>query len=171
MNLLEKAFDNLVPSKPIFTITAEPRYGQEQNSLQLECQSQPQKGNNDTPIERLVHEHFHENWDQDTKRFVVNTKDMLGVCKRKIQHDIIDMLRRHMKQKHPMETKMGMFYRDKLFTKLYPPLDDAVYSTWNFWVDKQDVTNTLKLLEFLFTKYKHEFPDEPNRNKRRRRRR
>ena len=170
MNLIDKAIERLQPSKPIFKIVQDKGWDNK-NKARLEKLFNPDHGDIKTSVEKLVSQNYAENFDNTTKRYVVNRDSIVEACKREIKETLVRLLTKNMTQKFPMETKMGLFYRDKLFTKNVPALDNAVISTYNFFADKGDVQNTMKLLEFLFIKHQNDIPEELNRNKRRKRRR
>ena len=172
MNLVEEAISELKPSDPIFSLSlAESYYDSSKHYVQIEKLSTPKKCSDKTAIRRLINKCFEESWTTVTERYKVNVDSIVTGCKKNIKEEMVKFLTHNMKQKFPMESKMGMFYRDKLFSKDVPGLDSAVMSLFNFYVDSLDVQNTMKVLEFLFIKYQHEFPDEPKRSSRRKRRR
>lgn len=168
MNLIEKAIENLVPSKPIFSIKLRDHYDGG-HIAEINKTSNPHKGNSDTPVEKLVAKHFSETWDKN--KYIISGDAITTACRSEIKGNIVRFLEKNMKQKYPMETKLGIFYRDRVFNTSIPAFDNALISTYNFFVEKGDSENTMKLLEFLFIKHKGDFPEEPKRQKRRRRRR
>lgn len=170
MNLLNKAIDQLRPSKAVFSITQENSWNNDTHRARLSKISEPSKCEGDTPIERLVNNCFSESFNSSTNKYQIDEAAIVTSCQQRIKEDIVKFLERHMTQKYPMETKMGLFYRDYAFTKDVPAFNNALISTYNFYREKEDVHNTMKLLEFLFIKHRNDFPEEPKRKKRRRRR-
>ena len=168
MNLIEKAISNLKPSKPIFKVNIKESYDGD-HDLRLDNVTSPDLGKGDTAIEKLVSDNFVEDWKED--RYIVSKDAILKSCKTRIKGNLVKFLEGNMTQKHPMETKLGLFYRDRAFTIELPEFDSALISTWNFFAEKNDVKNTMKLLEYLFIKHKDSFPEEPKRTEGRRRRR
>ena len=168
MNLIEKAVSNLKPSRPVFKVRVKQSYGGG-HDLRLDNVTSPDFGKGETPIDKLVADNFVEDWKED--RYIVSEEAIVKSCKTRIKGHIVKFLERNMTQKHPMETKLGMFYRDRAFTVELPEFDSALISTWNFFAEKNDVQNTMRLLEYLFIKHKDSFPEEPKRTDRQRRRR
>jgi hypothetical protein len=170
MNLISKAIDQLQPSKPVFQIIQD-RGWDDKSRVYLNKMSNHYSGKCETPIEKLVSQNYGESFNNDKKSYVINVDSIVESCKREIKESIVKFLNQNMPQKFPMETKMGLFYRDKMFARDVPAFDNAVVSTYNFYMDKKDIQNTMKLLEFLFIKHRNEFPEEINKKKRKRRRR
>ena len=168
MNLIDKAIEQLVPSKPRFKVTLKESYSGG-HKADLSRATEPHKGSCNTPIEKLVAHNYQESWEKN--KYVINKEIIVNTCQGDISRKIIRFLENNMSQKYPMETKMGVFYRDYAFTKYVPEFDKALISTYNYFVENNDVPNTMKLLEFLFIKHRGDFPEEPKRTKRRRRRR
>ncbi len=166
MSLIDDAIAKMVPRSPIFEIKAN-KY--DKTAVEFCNTSDPHMdGGMKTPIEILVDDNYQEHWVDN--KYVVMADRITDSCKYDIRSCFTEFLRTNMKQKYPMETKMGLFYCN-IFYKPVPAFEAALISTYNFYMDKKDVPNTMKLLEYLFIKHENDFPKEPKRQKKKRRRR
>ena len=152
MNLIEKAIEQLKPSRPIFKIYIADiadivRMAGDRGSnraANIERISGPDLGKRETPIEKTVALNFREEWARD--RYVI-AEDAINIdCKNDIKQIIMRFLRHHMKQKYPMETKMGRFYNDKMFSINVPAFDtkNLVLDSWANYVEvsRKDMEET-----------------------------
>ena len=168
MNLIEKVIEELVPSKAIFKIDSYDEYGTpDKRGVSLSQDSEPYRGNKDTPINELVFDSYDEKFMQN--KYKVDKQNILTSCKWKIKQTFQRLLVANMKQKHPRETKIGMFYHNQVFNHDVPALDSALISLYQYYMEKDDVENTMKLLEFLYIKHQEDFPAMPKPTRKRKR--
>ena len=184
MNLLEQELQTLRPSKPIFKLKLDTRWSGESKYINFEpADSSAYKGNDSTPIGKLVKANFYESF--GAGRYTVDIGSIRNRCVSDISKTILDFLERYSPQKNPTKTTVYQWYYKAVWQKY---TDSFLTSAINLYVYMKNKGDELLIegsktpagivaaLDLLYNKHKNDFPTEyaralePRQRRRRRRR-
>jgi hypothetical protein len=182
LNLLDQELAALKPSKPIFKLKLESRWGGEDKYVKFDPTSiGSYRGNDNTPIGRLVKEHFREGFSEG--KYSIDTKNIKAQCVQSIREMFTDYLEQHSQNKNPKQTDVYRWYALAAYASKYT--EGFITSSINLYayiankkamiLNDKDIAGIIAALEVLYNKHKNDFPDEYSyrleRRTRRRRRR
>lgn len=130
MNDIEKAIQAFLLPLPIFTL----RMSTWSNSYSLEPVDWPDQPGTNDPIQGLVNAVALEYFDIHTHQYSVNREQTIARVHDAIYKRLLEFLERHLKNKHPTQTKLYRFCRFDLFTlvRSNTNIENAVVALYRF---------------------------------------
>lgn len=171
--LILDEINKLKPSRPIFKIEVGAGWrGEKQISFTHESDFMAKNKPDNNPISELVVSNFSERYNNGN--YTVNKEDIHVKVINNMRKDIENLIVQKMKQKFPLETKLGIFYTKRLQWSSISELETALIKVWKYIKenegDAKHEQNALQILQMLYNKYEHRFPPPQKQTRRRRRR-
>lgn len=111
------------------------------------------------PIEILVEQNFSEKFNLKVKQYVTDYDTIVESVHRHIRRHILDFIEKGMKVKHPSQTKLYRFYRDKT-DSLGEDYNNAIVSLYKYIAhvdatnkEETHVKNGIAALEIIMAKF------------------